>query len=796
MTYIQRMRRAAISGLRSGRAFLVAELLLSFGFSRPASAQVDEAQRCETGQIVKNIRNFDYCQAFKYSARPAEEAIDRKLELILRNDGSLQNKLRSYAFLVSISEYRMMTNPDDKELKGVANERGPLIDFLKAQGFDEIISLNEGEATIENINYFLTEYLFNEFKSRKDANLKTRFVFVYDRHGMPGIDANTHGALALSDAAGEDDSDPHHKYLLDDLNTRLKNLAALSYQTLALVGSCFSGGLFQPSTQPGFDFSYPPGPGAHAITAAKDNQLAWTTPGGKGTIFFSLLTQEVSKKHVDNNMPVQEGVVISGEDGESTSISDGVVTLDTIIYFSNHQLSAMRNPKSADKKYPHMVIGELLPADQARNGAFFFLEPTAVKPPAAPNKPPGRAASVTADAAAQASAGTAFSPGADSSVASAQTPGNSLRVPAPPALPATVGEALQTGGAQIALPPAVAEAEAARPITRRDIQLAARRVRRPADASQRSERTAFPATFDDLTARPPLKKHARAKRAARRSSEPRSDAIKSVTVAEQLDSPPSPPPRSASLPLETTGSAVAFHPELKVFKRPESYSIRGVDLSHWNGAVPFEKLAGAQEIRFAYLKATEGAERRDPAFSELLAGARAAKILTGAYHFWNFCDSPDDQVKNITSADVDKLDLPLALAIEWRDGPIDPKQRDCARDQEVVKLKLHKFLHSISEKFGKTPIIYAPSPAVGTLIESSFNIYPIWLADYHKTEGADKPTMRGNNPWTIWQFTDHAVLPGMTGPVDLNVFFGNDEQFARFLKGKGNVGLLAAKQYQ
>jgi lysozyme len=259
--------------------------------------------------------------------------------------------------------------------------------------------------------------------------------------------------------------------------------------------------------------------------------------------------------------------------------------------------------------------------------------------------------------------------------------------------------------------------------------------------------------------------------------------------------PNSPVQQYGNLP-QTTGSAVLYHPELKVFKRPESYPIRGVDLSWWNGAIPFERLADTHEIRFAYLKATEGAEKNDPAFDEFLKGARSAGILTGAYHFFNFCDSPQSQFENISKTATGEMDLPIAIAVEWLDGPPDPKQRDCARDPGAVKSNLRQLLEDVTARYKKVPIIYAPPSALGTLIDASFNNYPIWLADYRKVEGVRKPTMRGSNPWTIWQFTDHATLPGIDKTVDLNVFFGNEEQFSRFVKGEGNIGLSAAEKVQ
>ena len=114
-------------------------LLLASGLACPASAQV---HRCEGGQPVKDNPNFDYCSAFRQYLKPEQGTIDRKLETILKNDGSLRGKLRSYAFVVSVSRYPNLQNPDDQVIKGVAAELDAIVDFLKSQGFDEIVVLS------------------------------------------------------------------------------------------------------------------------------------------------------------------------------------------------------------------------------------------------------------------------------------------------------------------------------------------------------------------------------------------------------------------------------------------------------------------------------------------------------------------------------------------------------------------------------------------------------------------------------------------------------------------------------
>ena len=470
-------------------------------------------------------------------------------------------------------------------------------------------------------------------------------------------------------------------------------------------------------------------------------------------MFFSELTKEVNRKHINEgglaNDLAHEGAFITTEDGDTTSFSDGVVRLETIIFFVNQRLNNIKNPKSEDKRFPHLLIGELLPANQVRNGAFFFLEPLL------PDQPPP---AVTAAAA-------------------SPPPPSPPGVPPPAAVPASKSPPSDAVITNVPSADNQAADEDETPAAGRVGHHAGHAARRWSERAQ-AQTAAVPRIAEDGT------------KVATADSAP---------SPQPAESPPVPSnsavQRYGNLP-QTTGSAVLYHPELKVFKRPESYPIRGVDLSWWNGAIPFEKLAGKHEIQFAYLKATEGADKKDPAFDDLLKGARGTGILTGAYHFFNFCDSPQSQFENISKTATGEMDLPFAIAVEWRDGPPDPKQHDCARDAEAVKSNLRQLLEDVTARYKKVPIIYAPPSAVGTLIDASFSSYPIWLADYHKVLGVRKPTMRGRNPWTIWQFTDHATLPGLDKPVELSVFFGNEEQFSSFVKGEGNIGLSAAEKLQ
>ena len=59
--------------------------------------------------------------------------------------------------------------------------------------------------------------------------------------------------------------------------------------------------------------------------------------------------------------------------------------------------------------------------------------------------------------------------------------------------------------------------------------------------------------------------------------------------------------------------------------------VPGIDVSHYQGTVNWAKVKAAG-IRFAYIKATQGADFRDPQLSANVAGATAQAIPFGLYH--------------------------------------------------------------------------------------------------------------------------------------------------------------------
>ena len=73
---------------------------------------------------------------------------------------------------------------------------------------------------------------------------------------------------------------------------------------------------------------------------------------------------------------------------------------------------------------------------------------------------------------------------------------------------------------------------------------------------------------------------------------------------------------------------------------PEGYEIHGIDISHYQGNIDWERLRnnGMIEkcpVRFVMIKATEGASKTDEKFVDNFYQAREYAFIRGAYHFWS-----------------------------------------------------------------------------------------------------------------------------------------------------------------
>lgn len=209
-------------------------------------------------------------------------------------------------------------------------------------------------------------------------------------------------------------------------------------------------------------------------------------------------------------------------------------------------------------------------------------------------------------------------------------------------------------------------------------------------------------------------------------------------------------------------------------------TIHGIDVSRWQGEIDWDKVKDAG-TRFAFIKATEGGDHLDPNFRRNWNEAKRVGIPRSAYHFVWWCRPATDQVRWIKKhIPRDKDALPPVLDVEWQNGSV--CTRKVSREDALEKMRI--MLAALEQHTGKRPIIYTDINFHEDILEGEFNHYPYWL----RSTAAPLKHRYNREKWEFWQFTTTGRVPGITGDVDRNAFYGTDREFAGWKAGRFDIG--------
>ena len=191
--------------------------------------------------------------------------------------------------------------------------------------------------------------------------------------------------------------------------------------------------------------------------------------------------------------------------------------------------------------------------------------------------------------------------------------------------------------------------------------------------------------------------------------------------------------------------------------------VRGIDISHYQGDINWEKLRNAQiqgaPVSFVFIKATEGTDLWDENFNLNFHNAKKNDIIRGAYHYFSPHTSGKEQAKFYCKmVQLDENDLPPVLDVEEKGSYSTPQLQ-----REVLD-----WLNAVEKHYGTTPILYTGYKFKTSYLNSShFDKYLYWIAHYY----VDSLAYKGQ--WTFWQHTDAGEVDGIKGDVDINLFNGD-----------------------
>jgi lysozyme len=214
------------------------------------------------------------------------------------------------------------------------------------------------------------------------------------------------------------------------------------------------------------------------------------------------------------------------------------------------------------------------------------------------------------------------------------------------------------------------------------------------------------------------------------------------------------------------------------------HAIHGIDISRWQSNIDWRAVRAAG-TRFVFIKATEGGDHIDPRFRENWNGARAAGIPTGAYHFVYWCRPAHEQaqwfVQHIPQT-RDALTLPPVLDVEWN-GHSRTCPKKVSRETAIEKMRL--MLRELEAHTGKRPIIYTDISFHRDVLEgvTEFDQYPFWI----RSTAARPEERYHQRRWEFWQYTTTGRVPGISGNVDRNAFYGSEQEFTAWLNGQYDI---------
>lgn len=193
---------------------------------------------------------------------------------------------------------------------------------------------------------------------------------------------------------------------------------------------------------------------------------------------------------------------------------------------------------------------------------------------------------------------------------------------------------------------------------------------------------------------------------------------------------------------------------------PEEYTQVGIDISHHQGKVDWEKLVTKKGldtlIQFVYLKATEGYDHEDRHWKWNKQQLDSLKISTGVYHFFQSKRLPRPQAANfLRTYNYAKHDLPPVLDVEL----------EGISDTDLIQ-KVTIWLDTVELATGVRPIIYTSLHFFETKFKHAFPNEQFWIASYSRKlkEPLDPRII-------MWQFSDSGFLPGESQEIDLNIRF-------------------------
>ncbi|WP_285767077.1 GH25 family lysozyme [Peribacillus sp. SI8-4] len=195
--------------------------------------------------------------------------------------------------------------------------------------------------------------------------------------------------------------------------------------------------------------------------------------------------------------------------------------------------------------------------------------------------------------------------------------------------------------------------------------------------------------------------------------------------------------------------------------------IKGIDVSHWQGAIQWGKVA-KDGVQFVFIKATEGTDYKKLSyFKENAPKALAAGLKVGAYHYAKFSNVKEARAE---AAYFLNAVCPIALTYPL---VLDLEENKKAAGKHALTDAAVAFLEAVEEA-GHIAMLYTGKSFLENVLdESRLAKYPLWIARYNSILGRSTD---------IWQHSDSGKVDGIRTKVDLNIAYRDFSKINNSLK--------------
>ena len=201
-------------------------------------------------------------------------------------------------------------------------------------------------------------------------------------------------------------------------------------------------------------------------------------------------------------------------------------------------------------------------------------------------------------------------------------------------------------------------------------------------------------------------------------------------------------------------------------------SVLGIDVSTHQKEIDWQQVRQAGitfvMIRAGYRGSEQGRLFADEWAQRNYEGAKAAGLQVGAY-FFSQAISPEEAVEEAHYAmqiiESWQLDMPLVYDWEY----ISEDSRTAQVDARLLTDCTKAFCDTVTQAGYETMVYFNPTQSRKQMYLEELTDYGFWLAMYSEE-------MTYEYKVDMWQYTCQGAVPGIEGPVDINLYFPYEQE--------------------